>query len=324
MKNMTRNFCAAAVVAASSLTAFNAQAMSTAEPAPKGYTETQHPIMLVQGIIAFDNILGLDYWYKISEKLESEGAEVYTAHINALNDSVARGEQLITELENIRAVNPEVEKFNLVAHSQGGLTSRYVMNVRPDLVASVTTMGSPHTGAPVADLLAGIFPAETLAGDVFETIADTAGNLIDNLSGDDVEGGDTRALVEEFTTQGAAAFNATYPVGMPINECGEGPSSVTLNGHDIRLYSWGGGLPVTNAVDPLDLLFGTVGLLYKGESSDGITSSCSSHFGQVIRDDYWMNHGDLINQAFGLHGLLSTDPLSLYRTHANRLKEAGL
>jgi len=324
MKKTTSKLLAAGVLSASSLFSFNAQAMSSAEAEPKGFTETKHPIMLVQGIIAFDNILGLDYWYKISEKLESEGAEVYTAHINAFNDSVSRGEQLIKELDNIRAVNPEIEKFNLVAHSQGGLTSRYVMNVRPDLVASVTTMGSPHTGAPVADVLNGVFPEDTLLGDVYETVADAAGDLIDNLSGDDVEGGDTRALTKEFTTAGAAEFNAIYPAGMPTSECGEGPSSVTLNGHDIRLYSWGGGKTVTNALDPLDLLFGTIGLLHLGNSSDGVTESCSSHFGEVIRDDYAMNHGDLINQAFGLHGLFSTDPLSLYRTHANRLQEAGL
>jgi triacylglycerol lipase len=64
--------------------------------------------------------------------------------------------------------------------------------------------------------------------------------------------------------------------------------------------------------------------LFAGESNDGITGSCSSHFGTVIRDDYKMNHGDLINQVLGLHTLFDTDPLSVYRTHANRLKTAGL
>ena len=92
----------------------------------------------------------------------------------------------------------------------------------------------------------------------------------------------------------------------------------------MRLYSWGGADSFTNVADPLDYLFGTVGLLFGGENSDGITGSCASHFGTVIRDDYKMNHGDLINQVLGLHSLFSTDPLSLYRTHANRLKQAGL
>jgi triacylglycerol lipase len=280
--------------------------------------------MLVQGILAFDSIAGVEYWYKIAEKLESEGATVYTAHINAFNDSIDRGEQLIRQLETIRASNPAVEKFNLVAHSQGGLTSRYVMNVRPDLVASVTTMGSPHTGAPIADLLNNVFPEDSLLGGVYETVVDAAGSLIDALSGDGVGQGDARALTAEFTTAGAAAFNAQFPAGLPQSYCGEGPASVTLNGHDIRLYSWAGSDPFTNAADPLDYLFGTTGLLFLGGKSDGITGQCASHFGRVIRDDYKMNHGDLINQVLGLHSLFSTDPLSLYRSHANRLKQAGL
>ncbi|UTW48335.1 triacylglycerol lipase [Bacterioplanoides sp. SCSIO 12839] len=323
MKKLSSNLLAAGLLTAGSLLAINAQAMST-QPEPSGYTQTKHPVMLVQGILAFDSIAGVDYWYKISEKLESEGATVYTAAINAFNNSVDRGEQLIKQLENIRATDPSIEKFNLVAHSQGGLTSRYVMSVRPDLVASVTTMGSPHTGAPIADVLDGVFPEDTLQGAAFETIGDAAGTLIDKLSGDDVAPGDTRSLTTEFTTAGAAAFNAQFPLGLPTEACGEGPASVTVNGHDIRLYSWGGGDTFTNAADPLDYLFGTAGLLFGGESSDGITGSCASHFGTVIRDDYKMNHGDLINQVLGLHSLFSTDPLTLYRTHANRLKEAGL
>ena len=157
----------------------------------------------------------------------------------------AFNEQLIAELDNIRAVDPSIEKFNLVAHSQGGLTSRYVMNVRPDLVASVTTMGSPHQGAPIADVVNNVFPEGSLLGGAFELVTDAAGSLIDKLSGDGVSKGDTRALTYEFTTQGAASFNATYPAGLPTSDCGEGPSSVTINGNDINLYSWFN--PVTNS-----------------------------------------------------------------------------
>lgn len=324
MKKPFSKLLVGGLLAASPLLALDTYAMSSSEPEPSGYTQTENPIMLVQGILAFDSIAGVEYWYKIAEKLEKEGATVYTAHINAFNDSVDRGEQLIKELDNIRAVNPSIQKFNLVAHSQGGLTSRYVMNVRPDLVASVTTMGSPHQGAPIADVLNDVFPEDSLLGTAYEVIGDAAGTLIDMLSGDDVGKGDTRSLTQEFTTEGAAAFNASYPAGLPAEYCGEGPSSVTLNGHNIRLYSWGGGDTFTNVADPLDYLFGTTGLLFAGESSDGITGSCSSHFGEVIRDDYKMNHGDLINQVLGLHTLFDTDPLSIYRTHANRLKEAGL
>ncbi|MCA6062162.1 lipase family alpha/beta hydrolase [Thalassolituus marinus] len=322
MSKLASGLLSCALLLTSSLFSGSSLAMSTS-PAT-GYTQTRYPVMLVQGILAFDSIAGVDYWYKIADKLEAEGATVFTAHINAFNDSVSRGEQLIAELDNIRATHPGIEKFNLIAHSQGGLTSRYVMNVRPDLVASVTTMGSPHQGAPVADVLNGVFAEGTLQGGLFETVVNAVGSLIDRLSGDSVGTGDARSLTREFTREGAQAFNRAFPAGLPATSCGEGAASVTLQGHSIRLYSWAGAQPFTNILDPLDYLFATTGLLHGGEKNDGITGRCSSHFGKVIRDDYAMNHGDLINQVLGLHSLTSTDPLSLYRTHANRLKQAGL
>ncbi len=308
------------VLASSLAFTANINAMSNApEPIPpSGFTDTKNPIMLVQGILAFDSIAGIDYWYGIAGELESEGATVYTAHISAINNSETRGEQLIAELENIRATDTSIEKFNLIAHSQGGLTSRYVMSVRPDLVASVTTMGSPHQGSPIADVLNG-----QIDGGIINSLASVIGSLIDGLSGDDTTGSDSGSLIYEFSTAGIIEFNEKYPAGIPTSECGQGPATVSISGHDINLYSWGGSTSFTNAMDPLDYMFSAAGSLQTG-SSDGITGSCSSHFGAVIRDDYDLNHGDLINQTLGLTSYSGTDPISLYRSHANRLKNAGL
>ena len=61
-----------------------------------------------------------------------------------------------------------------------------------------------------------------------------------------------------------------------------------------------------------------------GENNDGLVGQCSSHLGTVIRDDYTMNHLDEINQLFGLTALFSTNPKSVFRTQANRLKNNGL
>jgi triacylglycerol lipase len=46
--------------------------------------------------------------------------------------------------------------------------------------------------------------------------------------------------------------------------------------------------------------------------------------GRVIRDDYFQNHLDEVNLLFGLHSIFTTDPLTVYRQQANRLKNAGL
>ena len=58
--------------------------------------------------------------------------------------------------------------------------------------------------------------------------------------------------------------------------------------------------------------------------NDGLVGRCSSHLGKVIRDNYHMNHLDEVNQTIGLTDLFETDPVVVFRNHANRLKQAGL
>ena len=92
----------------------------------------------------------------------------------------------------------------------------------------------------------------------------------------------------------------------------------------MRYYSWSGTSPVTNIIDPSDLLLGATALTFNGEANDGLVGRCSSRMGKVIRDNYRMNHLDEVNQTLGLTSLFETDPVTIYRQHANRLKNDGL
>ena len=42
-----------------------------------GYTQTKYPIVLGHGMLGFDSILGIDYWYGIPAALRRDGASVY-------------------------------------------------------------------------------------------------------------------------------------------------------------------------------------------------------------------------------------------------------
>lgn len=295
---------------------------------------TTNPVVLVPGIFAFDNIAMIDYWYKIPADLQSQGTEVYIPKINAFDNSVNRGNQLIAQLESYKAAsNGRIKKFNLIAHSQGGMTSRYVMNVRPDLVASVTTMATPHTGSPMADIVTKVAPEGSLTGVGFEVFANAVGNLVNMLSGNSASQSNIFAMLSEFNKNGAAAFNTKYPKGLPSTRCGVGPNSVTIgrNGvnHSVRLYSWGGTSTVTNILDPSDALFGITGFAFNGRitpdtESDGVTGRCANHFGQVLKDNYRMNHLDINNQVFGIVHLFETNPKTVIRNHTTRLKQASL
>lgn len=285
---------------------------------------TRHPIVLVPGIFAFDTIAGVDYWYRIPGTLEDEGAQVFIPKINAFDSSAQRGERLIEQLDAIRASsNNRYRKFNLIGHSQGGITSRYVMNVRPDLVASVTTLHTPHKGSPLADIVTRVAPEGSLTGVGFETVANAVGNLVNLLSNNTASRSDINSMLSEFNSPGSAAFNAMFPAGVPATACGEGPAQVNINGNNIRLYSWSGTAQFTTGVDISDAMFGITSLAIPG-ADDGVTGRCSSHFGKVIRDNYFMNHIDVNNQVLGLVSLFETSPKTLIRNHARRLKNAGL
>ena len=156
-----------------------------AASAQSDYTKTRHPIVLVHGLLGFDSLFGVyDYWYGVPSDLRSGGAKVFVANVSSSNYTEVRGEQLIRDLLNLRAVYG-YQKFNLIGHSHGGPTARYVASVRPDLVASVTSVGSPHTGSKVADALATSLPEGSPLRPLVAGFVDALSGLIEFLSGDD-------------------------------------------------------------------------------------------------------------------------------------------
>ncbi|ENM5785649.1 triacylglycerol lipase [Vibrio metoecus] len=283
-----------------------------------GYTQTRYPIVLVHGLFGFDTLAGVDYFYGIPQSLTRDGAQVYVAQVSATHSSERRGEQLLAQIESLLAVTG-AKKVNLIGHSHGGPTIRYVASVRPDLVASVTSIGGVHKGSAVADLLRGAIPPGSNTEQVAVALTQSFVALIDLLSGGESHPQDPLASLAALTTEGSLKFNQYYPEGVPTSKCGEGEYEV--NG--VRYYSWSGGSNVTNILDPSDAAMGVLGLVFS-EPNDGLVATCSTHLGKVIRDDYRMNHLDEINGLLGIHSLLETDPLTLYRQHANRLKLAGL
>jgi len=285
--------------------------------AAAGYCQTRYPIVLAHGMAGFDQLFGVyDYWYGIPSDLSSCGARVYVTTVSPFNSSEQRGEQLLQQVQRIVAISG-ASKVNLIGHSHGGFDVRYVASVRPDLVASVTTIGSPHKGAELATFLrANITPGGFSEGAV-SLFANSLGSLLTLLSGSS-NPQDSVAALNSLSATGAAQFNARFPMGIPTTSCGQGPSSV--NG--IKLYSWTGTKVLTNIFDVSDPLLGVSSLVYH-ESNDGLVGRCSSHFGTVLRDTYGMNHLDEVNQLLGLTYLFESSPKSVIRAHANRLKNAG-
>lgn len=296
-----------------------ATALAISTTAQASYTQTQYPIVLAHGMLGFDSILGIDYWYGIPAALRRDGARVYVTQVSQLDTSEARGEQLLRQVEEIVAISGK-PRVNLIGHSHGGPTVRYVAAVRPDLIASVTSVGAPHKGSKTADFIRNVPPGS--AGEtVLAGIVNGLGSLINFLSGGDrMTTQNALGTLESLNSEGAARFNQRFPQGIPTTACGEGAYQV--NG--VRYYSWSGTSPLTNILDISDGFLGATSLTFGFEANDGLVGRCSSRMGMVIRDNYRMNHLDEVNQVFGLTSIFETSPVSVYRQHANRLKNAGL
>jgi len=282
------------------------------------YTQTKHPIVLVHGLLGFDALGPVQYFYGVPSNLRGGGATVYTASVSQSNSTEVRGEQLLKELRGLQARYGHA-KFNLLGHSHGGNTARYVAAVAPDLVASVTTVGTPHQGSKVADAIQGITSATGTTAAV-AAVVNGLSAVVAYLSGSGANPQNALGSLQSLSTAGAKDFNRRYPQGAPTTACGSGPASV--NG--VRYYSMGGTWVLTNALDVSDAFLGASAVFFGFEANDGLVSRCSNHWGTVLRDDYGWNHIDQMNHVFGLRSIFASDPVAVYRAHANRLKNAGL
>lgn len=315
MKQMKKRLAATLVA---SVAACGLGLAAPAARAADTYAQTRYPIVLVHGLLGFDAIGPVNYWYGIPSSLRSSGATVYVPQQSAANASEVRGEQLLAQLRQLKAAYGHT-RFNLVGHSHGGQTVRYVASVAPELVASVTTVGTPHQGSKVADAVeAGTSATGTTTA--VAAVVNALATFLDWLSGGGGNPQDSLAALKSLNTSGAAAFNASHPAGAPASACGQGPA--TANG--VRYYSVGGTSVLTNVLDLADPMLVASSIFFGSEANDGLVSRCSSHWGTVLRDNYAWNHLDEVNQSFGLRGLFTPDPVAFYRAQANRLKLLGL
>ncbi|MDF2396473.1 alpha/beta fold hydrolase [Pseudomonas sp. 3MA1] len=290
---------------------------------------TRYPLVLVPGMLGFVRLLLYPYWYGIIPALRQGGAQVFAIQVSPLNSSEVRGEQLLAQVQRIMA-ETGAARVNLIGHSQGALTARYAAAKRPDWIASVTSVAGPNHGSELADYLARDSPAHSFKGRILSAILRGIAALMTLL-----ETGyrgpklpvDIHASHQSLTTEGVALFNRQYPQGLPTSWGGQGPEQVD----GVRYYSWSGTLQPGKTNRGRNLFDGTSRscrlfartFVREAGQCDGMVGRYSSHLGQVIGDDYPLDHFDIVNQSLGLVGK-GAEPIRLFVEHAQRLKAAGL
>lgn len=203
----------------------------------------RHPVVLVHGIMGFDEI-GIGsyrqaYFRAIPEHLERLGIKVYRPRLPALGSVTARAAALAEALAKI----PE-KKANIIAHSMGGLDARYAIS-RLDCVrkvASLTTIGTPHRGTPVADLGGGLLgsllgPLLSKVGLGLEAVADlgTASASRFNLDVPDARGVRYFSVVTRVADEG----DRLHPVLRPVRAWLEGRAGPSDGLVPVSSQVWG-------------------------------------------------------------------------------------
>lgn len=130
---------------------------------------------------------------------------MFTPTVDPFNDSAIRSAQLARQIEAILKTTGAA-KVNVIAHSQGGLDSRMVASRRPELIAALITVSTPHRGTPVSDLVSrGLSnPQARAAVDALIGVAAPA------LWSDATAESSIIAALGQFETARMSAFNAQF------------------------------------------------------------------------------------------------------------------
>ena len=175
---------------------------------------TKYPILMVHGVF-FRDFRYLNYWGRIPAELEKNGARIFYGNHQSAAAVADSGREIADRIQEVLA-ETGAEKVNIIAHSKGGLDSRYAMSQlgAAPCVASLTTVNTPHRGCEFADYLLNLIPEKQ------QLVVASAYNAALKKLGDDDP--DFLAAVGDLTASACAEFNKKVkdPEGVFIQSTG--------------------------------------------------------------------------------------------------------
>lgn len=268
-----------------------------------------YPIVLIHGLCGFGHSFAfiISYWGQIPDLLKKNGAEVFIAEVSQAHDVETRGEQLCQQLKKWGR-----KKYNLVGHSFGGLDARYVQGKHGELVASVTTIGTPHEGSKIADLIYTCINAVPLSS-FFWRAGNMACHAIALLSGN-IHRQDLKKAMNRLTTKGMQDFNENF-CKEPLTEEGS-----------CAFYSCGScAIEPQGIFDVFGISLHILGFLFYGRAeNDGLVDKNSMTFGCWVGAIKGGHHIMPIKGGLGRHKKdLEVSFENLLLEHVERLKSKG-
>jgi triacylglycerol lipase len=176
-------------------------------------------IVLAHGILGFKRIpiLNLEYFNGVKAHLEDKfNARVLVTKVDPVAGMEKHGDQLYEQITAAlgqtgaaSTLDPS-KKVHIIAHSMGGLDARYLLskneNGIADYVNTLTTVGTPHTGSPMADFFYSAFDGESnipILGTLIGAVENGAREVLGDL--DIIDG------LRDLTTSSMSEFNKNYP-----------------------------------------------------------------------------------------------------------------
>ena len=160
--------------------------------------KTKYPVVLVHGMMIKDFPFFPAFRF-IADFLRAQGICVYVTNQDGVGTIADNAAQLKAEITEILK-KEHCDKVNLIAHSKGGLDSRYLLSKldMADHVASLTTLSTPHHGSRLSTNLLKMpgFLAKIIAFFIdlsFRMLRDKKPNVL--------------ALAEELTVESMKTFN---------------------------------------------------------------------------------------------------------------------
>lgn len=160
---------------------------------------TRYPILMVHGVFFRDSRY-LNYWGRIPAALEKNGATIFYGNHQSAAGVPGSGREIADRIAQI-CRETGCEKVNIIAHSKGGLDSRYAISMlgASEYVASLTTINTPHRGCEFADYLLSKIPPKQQ-----ETVAKTYNTALHKLGDPNP---DFLAAVYDLTAARCARMN---------------------------------------------------------------------------------------------------------------------
>ena len=295
-----------------------------------------YPVVLIHGFTGWSDAGGFAYFFRVLDDLADAGhTDVRAPALPPYNNIEMRALILAAFVDELLAESGH-SKVHLIGHSQGGLDARYLVNVLGygDRVASLTTIGTPHHGTPLAD--AALLAPPGMVNRAGRLLAWFIG-AVDDPPNDSSWEEDTleeaawapsvRGAFESLSTQGAADFNDAHPdpEDMPL-------FSVAAYSNLARAPDWcaTGLWEKPSSVDAMDPLMAMSGAFLSGPNpfhlrrNDGLVPTDSMSRG-VLLGCIPADHFDQMGQIADLTpGLISGfNHLEFYRkllTHIRTLE----